>query len=76
MTPFHAQHQKRAYDLNYFPKASGRSRHGEAVRAIQRTDSINSRLSRPLLPGSPPLPDTAAQSGSYLRVAQHQSPQG
>jgi hypothetical protein len=44
--------------VNHLPNASGRSRHGEPVRAIQRTASIKSRLLRPLLPGSPTLPDS------------------
>src|SRR6266853_4365990 len=57
-TPFCAQHQKRVYTVNHLPNASGRSRHGEPVRAIQRTASIKSRLLRPLLPGSPTLPDS------------------
>jgi hypothetical protein len=46
--------------VNHLPNASGKSRHGEPVRAIQRTASIKSRLSRPLLPGSPALPDSSS----------------
>ena len=44
---------------DHLPKASGRSRQGEPVRAIHRTASTNSRLSRPLRPGSPGLPDSS-----------------
>jgi hypothetical protein len=35
------------------------------VRAIQRTASIKSRLSRPLLPGSPALPDSSGAIRSH-----------
>src|ERR1700736_1964599 len=59
-TPFCAQRQKRVYTVNHLPNPSGRSRDGEPVRAIQRTASIKSRLSRPLLPGSPALPDNSS----------------
>src|SRR5581483_5958726 len=55
-TPFCAHLQKRVYAVNHLPNASGRSRQGEPVRAIQRTASIKSRLSRPRPPGSPTLP--------------------
>src|ERR1700736_5836893 len=59
-TPLFAQRQKRVYTVNHLPNPSGRSRDGEPVRAIQRTASIKSRLSRPLLPGSPALPDNSS----------------
>lgn len=54
-------------------KVSDRSRAN--LRAIQRTASINNRLSRPLLPGSPTLPDSSGNQFP-LRVAQRQSNQG
>src|SRR6516164_5694671 len=64
-TPFRAQRQKRVYTVNHLPNASGRSRHGEPVRAIQRTASINRRLSRPLPPGSPTLPGSSGAIRSH-----------
>src|SRR5947208_8072612 len=64
-TPFCAQRQKRVYTVNHLPNASGRSRHGEPVRAIQRTASTKSRLSRPLEPGSPTLPDSSGAIRSH-----------
>jgi hypothetical protein len=64
-TPFCAQRQKRVYTVNHLPNASGRSRHGEPVRAIQRTASMKRRLSRPLLPGSPTLPDRCGAIRSH-----------
>src|SRR5205807_10052126 len=57
--------KKRVYTVNHLPNASGRSRHGEPVRAIQRTASIKSRLSRPLEPGSPTLPDSSGAIRSH-----------
>jgi hypothetical protein len=41
------------------------SRHGEPVRAIQRTASTKSRLSRPLQPGSPTLPESSGAIRSH-----------
>ena len=64
-TPFCAQRQNRVYTVNHLPNASGRSRHGEPVRAIQRTASIKSRLSRPLPPGSPTLPSSSGAIRSH-----------
>src|SRR3984893_14488814 len=64
-TPFCAQRQKRVYTVNHLPNASGKSRHGEPVRAIQRTASMKSRLSRPLLPGSPTLPNSSGAIRSH-----------
>jgi len=64
-TPFCDQRQKRIYAVNQLPNASGRSRHGEPVRAIQRTASIKSRLSRPRQPGSPGLPDSSGAIRSH-----------
>jgi hypothetical protein len=54
-----AQRQKRVYTVNHLPNASGRSRHGEPVRAIQRTASMKRR------PGSPTLPDSCGAIRSH-----------
>src|SRR5271167_615199 len=55
-TPSLDQREKRTKTLFQLPKTSGRSRHGEPVRANQSTASTNSRLSAPVLPGSLLLP--------------------
>src|ERR1700732_767773 len=71
-TPFCADRQKRIYAVSHLPNASGRSRHGEPVRAIHRTASIKSRLSRPGAAGvtnfTRQLMSSVAQSGieSYV----------
>ena len=48
--------RNRACTAVHFPNSSGRSRHGEAVRASHSTASTNSRLSAPLRPGRPTRP--------------------
>lgn len=54
--------------VNHSPNASGKLRHGERVRAIQRTASIKGQLSRRLLPGSPAAPDSPGAIGFQSRL--------
>jgi hypothetical protein len=54
-TPLLDHREKRTNTLFALPKTPGRSRHGDPVRASQRTASTNRRLSVPLRPGSPAL---------------------
>src|SRR5512134_99124 len=60
-TPLWLQRSKRRHTLFQLPNATGRSRHGEPVRAIHRTPSTNMRLFSPVPPGSLSFP---TQSGS------------
>lgn len=55
-TPLSAQREKRLKTVFHGPNSAGRSRQGTPVRAIQRTDSTNKRLSAPVRPRSPALP--------------------
>jgi hypothetical protein len=59
-TPLSDQRAKRLYTLFQGPKALGRSRQGEPVRAIHKTASTNRRLSAPVRPGSLTLPGSSA----------------
>src|SRR5262245_23085993 len=49
-TPFWLHRLKRRNTLFHSPNTSGRSRHGEPVRAIHNTPSMNMRLFRPVEP--------------------------
>ena len=66
-TPFLAHRRKRWNTLFQAPNSKGRSRHGDPVRAIQRTASMNKRLSLPLLPRSPLLPGMRSSIRSHCR---------
>ncbi|CAH2605854.1 protein of unknown function (plasmid) [Rhodovastum atsumiense] len=62
-TPALAQRRKRWNTLFQLPNSDGRSRHGIPVRTRHRTASRNSRVSRPVTPGSAALPSV---TGSIL----------
>jgi hypothetical protein len=64
-TPLSDQRAKRLYTLFQGPKAFGRSRQGEPVRAIHKTASTNCRLSAPVRPGSLALPGSIASIRSH-----------
>ena len=64
-TPFLPQREKRVYVACQLPNAGGRSRHGEPVRAIHNTASINRRLSFPVTPGSLALPGSKSLIRSH-----------
>ena len=66
-TPFVDQRSKRRQVLFQWPISGGRSRQGEPVRKIQRTQSMNSRLSRAVTPRSPSLPGRSSLIDSHSR---------
>ena len=58
-SPFNAHRRKRWKTEFHCPNATGRSRHGAPVRAIQSTASRKRRLSAPERPRSPGLPGSS-----------------
>lgn len=60
------QRLKRVYVVCQLPSSAGRSRHGEPVRAIHRTASINRRLSAAVTPLSLALPGNIASIFAHL----------
>src|SRR5262245_59577761 len=67
-TPLSLQRLKRTNTLFHLPKMLGRSRHGEPVRAIQRTASTNIRLFAPVPPGSSGLPTHSFSIRAHCRL--------
>ena len=68
------QSRKRVKTLFQFPNEGGRSRQGLPVRTIHSTASTNKRLSLPLRPGSPGLPNNAAPSSPIGRPSAQSGP--
>ena len=57
--PASVQRRNRQCTVRQFPSCSGKSRQGDAVRASHRTASTKRRLSVPVRPRSPFLPETS-----------------
>lgn len=65
--PFWAQRRLRLRNVSCLPKRAGSARQAHPWRATQSTALINSRLSTPVRPTSPALPDKCGAKAAHAR---------